>query len=70
MENSKILNCHMKKTRETKTKKKKKKEKKNQNFFRKTLRSNLKVGKHIEYMRQKLSKNMLIVKFHPGMKCL
>ena len=51
-------------------KKEKKKEKKNQNFFRKTLRSNLKVGKHIEYMRQKLSKNMLIVKFHPGMKCL
>ena len=28
MENSKILNYHMKKTRETKTKKKKKKEKK------------------------------------------
>ena len=28
MENSKILNCHMKKTRETKTKKKQKKKKK------------------------------------------
>ena len=28
IENSKILNCHMKKTRETKTKKKKKKRKK------------------------------------------
>ena len=26
-----------------------------------------KVGTHIEYMRQKLSKNMLIAKFHPGM---
>ena len=30
----------------------------------------VKVGKHIEYMRQKLSKNMLIVKFHPSKKCL
>ena len=28
------------------------------------------VGKYIEYMRQKLSKYMLIVKFHPGMKGL
>ena len=26
----------------------------------------VKIGKHIEYMRQKLSKNKLIVKFHPG----
>ena len=30
----------------------------------------VKVGKHIEHIRQKLSKSMLIVKFHPGMKCL
>ena len=30
----------------------------------------VKVRKHIECMRQKLSKNMLIVKFHPEMKCL
>ena len=30
----------------------------------------VKVGKQIEYMRQKLSKNMFIVKFHPEMKCL
>ena len=29
-----------------------------------------KVGKHIEFMRQKLSRKMLIVKFHPRMKCL
>ena len=28
------------------------------------------VGKHIEYMRQKLRKNMLSLKFHPRMKCL
>ena len=28
------------------------------------------VGKYIEYMRQKLRKNMLTLKFHPGMKCL
>ena len=30
----------------------------------------VKVGKHIEHMRQKLSKNMLIIKLHPGMNCL
>ena len=30
----------------------------------------VKVGKHIEYMHQKSSKNMFIVKFHHGMKCL
>ena len=30
----------------------------------------VKVAKHIEYMRQKLNKNILIVKFHPRMKCL
>ena len=30
----------------------------------------VKVGKHIEYMPQTLSRSMLIVKFHPGMKCL
>ena len=30
----------------------------------------VKIGKRIDCMRQKLSKNMLIVKFHPGMKCL
>ena len=30
----------------------------------------VKVGKHIEYMRLKLSKNMLLVKFHPEMKSL
>ena len=30
----------------------------------------VKVGKHIEYMRQKIIKNMLIGKFHPGIKCL
>ena len=29
-----------------------------------------KVRKHIEHMRQKLSKNMLIVKYYPGMKRL
>ena len=28
------------------------------------------VGKHIEYMDQKLSKNMPIVKLYPRMKCL
>ena len=30
----------------------------------------VKVEKDIEYMRQKLSKNMLIVKFHSALKCL
>ena len=30
----------------------------------------VKVEKHIKNMCQKLSKNMLIVKFHLGMKCL
>ena len=30
----------------------------------------VKVGKHIEYMHQKSSKNMFIVKFLHGMKCL
>ena len=30
----------------------------------------VKVGKHILCMRWKLSKNILFVKFHPGMKCL
>ena len=30
----------------------------------------VKVGKHIECMRQKLSKNMLIVNFDPVFKCL
>ena len=30
----------------------------------------VKVGKYIEHMRQNLSKDMLIVKFHPGMKYL
>ena len=28
----------------------------------------VKVGQHIEYMVQKLSKNIVIVKFHPDMK--
>ena len=35
-----------------------------------TMLKHVKVGKYIEYMRQKPSKNMLIVKSHPGMKCL
>ena len=30
----------------------------------------VKVGKNIERMRQNLSNNILIVKFHPWMKCL
>ena len=30
----------------------------------------VKGGKHIECMRQKLSKKILIVRFHPRMKCL
>ena len=30
----------------------------------------VKCGKHIECMRQKLSKKILIVRFHPRMKCL
>ena len=30
----------------------------------------VKVGKYIEDMRQNVSENMLIVKLHPGMKCL
>ena len=35
-----------------------------------SLLRHFKVGKFTEYMTQKLSKNMIIVKFHPGMKCL
>ena len=39
MENSKILNCHMKKTRETKTKKKKKKKKRKKRILVRGLES-------------------------------
>ena len=43
-----------------------------QNIFLATfiMFKHIKVGKNVEYMRQKLSKNMLIVKFGLHMKCL
>ena len=46
--------------------------KKSYNIFLRTfiMFKHVKVEKHIENMREKSSKNMLIVKFHPGMKCL
>ena len=35
-----------------------------------TMFKHVKGEKHMDYMRQKFSKNTLIVKLHPGMKCL
>ena len=39
-------------------------------FFRKRSYNIFIVTFMIMYMRQKLSKKMLVLKFHPGMKCL